>query len=655
MQNIMYSSPCYISPRIYRIGLSTLLLISSPCLFAQTLDMDALFNMDIAELLNVDVSLSSRKEERQFTLAAASYVITQEDIQRSGHRSIPELLRLVPGFHVGKIDANKWGINSRSSTNQFTGSMLVMMDGRTLYNPLFAGTRWGEQDYFIEDIERIEVIRGPGGASWGANAVNGIVNIVTKSAKDTQGTYFYAGVGTGEVHADTGIRFGVKPSEDSYLRFYEKNRLTDNGEYLDNNESNNDGFFKVGDDAYDNGRLEQTGFRLDWDISPKNSLTIQGDTYSGKLRDIRTVSSTVAANDIEISGSNILTRWAHKVSSTSSFTLQSYLDLSQRSDDSFVDEYTIADIDFQHNIQLNNHAISWALGLRKTSDDTSNPATFTLNPSSRTDRLYSAFIQDKWEIISDELWLTMGLKEENNDYTGNEYQPSLKLAWAVNNHNTLWGSLSRVVRTPSRGDSDAILDFGAGGTVVIGDPELESKIVHVAELGHRGVISARTMVETALFYTRIRDHFLDPAALRDDHSYGIEINTHHEINDCWNIEFWVATHLLYSLDPATNETSQNKRIQNPTAHLRSYWDITPNWQFDTLIYFSGNETVSSGTEITKPLHRIDFHIGWKPKDGISLDITLSNMQDDTHDEARESTRINTGVNRGFYSKLSLAF
>ena len=620
-----------------------------------SLDLEQLFDLDIQQLMDIEVTLSSRNQERQFSTPAASYVITREDIRRSGLRSIPELLRLVPGVHVGKIDANKWGINIRDNTNQFSGSMLVLMDGRTLYNPLFAGTRWEAQDYILEDIERIEVIRGPGGAAWGANAVNGIINIVTRTAHDTQGTLVFAGGGRGEVRTDLGFRHGLETGDKVHLRVYEKTRRTDRGEYLDNLVSNNDDDFPVGSDAFDDGRLNQTGFRLDWDIDKQNAFTLQGDYYKGRLHDIRHLSFGVIPNEVNISGSNLLSRWNHRLNDNSSISLQAYLDSTERKDSSFEEEYTTADIDFQHDFTLASHAITWAVGARRTSDDTYNPSVFALSPASRTDRLYSAFVQDRWQAIENQLWLTLGLKEENNDFTGNEYQPSVKLAWTPDTKNTWWASFSKVVRTPSRGDHNAILDFGGGTTIAIGDPALESKQVKTSEIGYRSVISSHSLLDISLFYNHIDDKNVDPTAPREHHAKGIEINTHHEINNDWKIEFWIVSHQLYNEDPTTGIVAEDKQIADPSAHFRSYWNINSRWQLDMLLYYNDEEMHNSNTVTIESYTRVDFHIGWNPSTNLSVDMTLSNMLDDVHGEAREGTRINTGVNRGFYARLAYRF
>lgn len=627
-----------------------------PTATAQDLVMEDLLEMDISQLMQIDISISSRYEERQFTLPAASYIITREDIQRSGLQSLPELMRLVPGFQVGKIDANKWGINSRKTSSQFAGSMLVLMDGRTLYNPLFAGTRWGEQDYLLEDIERIEVIRGPGGASWGANAVDGIINIITRSAEQSQGVYLSAGGGIGETRSDINTRYGFAIDKSTHLRIYEKTRRLDRGEYLDDQDSNNNGYFPVGQASHDDGRLSQTGFRLDKKLaSDQSHFTLQGDYYSGKLHDIRDTSFSVEENSIDVSGGNLLSRWSGRLSSNSNFNLQAYVDQSKRADSSFIDEYSIADIDFQHMINFDRHAFSWSINLRRTSDKTSNPSVFALLPSARTDRMISAFIQDRWEISKDKLWLTAGLKEENNDYTGNEYQPSLNLSWAASPRDTLWTSFSRVVRTPSRGDHNAVLDFGDGTFIPVSDPDMESKVVRVSEIGYRGVFAKHTLLEATAYYNKITDQNIDPNTAVAYRARGIEINTHHDISAQWKLEFWLAYQQLFEQLPDTLQTVEDRLIRSPTAHLRSYWNISPNWQFDTLLYYADNVKNSAGEIIHKNYNRLDLHIGWQARQSTRLDISLSNLLDDVHAESGENTRINTGVRRGIYTRLSVNF
>jgi iron complex outermembrane recepter protein len=637
----------------------------------EDIPLSTLLEMDISELMSIEVNVASRSTERLFNTPAAAYVITQEDIRRSGHRSIPELLRLVPGFHVGRIDANKWGISSRDAGNQFSKNMLILMDGRTLYSPLFNGIYWNLQDTLIEDIERIEIVRGPGGALWGANSISGVVNIVTKSATDTQDGLVYFGAGQGEMQAEAGFRQGFQIDDKTSARLYIKQRHIDHGEYLNSIESSNNNFFPVGTDAYDDGQYSQLGFRLDRSPDNKSELTLQGDIYDGKTRDIRKNSfNTIAdTNDINVHGFNLLANWKYKFSDNQSFSSTTYLDVTDQQDDAFNDHREVFDFEVQHDILWSNQHTSWGFGARYHKDDTSNSnsnSTVTprlnLTPPSKTDHLYHLFLQNKSEIIDNILFLTVGSKFEDNDYSGNEHQPSARLSYTPDEKHSLWLSASQSASTPTRGGQDLYLDFNdffascvASGFTL--DPQLgcilDISTVDVAtsvftkELGYRGFFNKSHMIDIAIYHQTFNDSA--------NHNTGLEIITRHEITNNWKLEYWFVQQRHY-IDNAGID-SLNQSLQSPTMHLRSYWNITPSVQFDLLAYYTSEKKNVSGTNLAaESYERLDSHIYWKYNKHIEFNLAITNITNGVHAEELEDTsRINTGVKRGYFIKMDYTF
>lgn len=404
----------------------------------------------LIELMNMKITSVSKTEERLSDAPAAVYVITHDDIRRSGVTSIPEALRLAPGVHVAREGAHSWAISIRGFNSDITNKLLVLIDGRSVYSPLFAGVFWDVQDTLLEDVERIEVISGPGGTLWGANAVNGVINIITRSAQDTLGGFAEFGGGNQE-QGFAGLRYGGKLGEDAAVRGYLKTFSRDSFRRAD------------GERAIDDWQMNQGGFRLDWQQSEADLFTVQGDIYSGKedgmFRDdfiLGTVPGPDFKDQSDVAGGNLLGRWERQLSETSDFQLQAYYDYSKREIPGTYDEARDTfDIDFQHHFKLGRrNDILWGLGYRWTRDDIDNTTFATFTPDSRSDETFSAFLQDKIDLWDEKLFLTLGSKFEHNDYTGFEYQPNARLSWLPTERQTLWAAVSRAVRTPARLNTD---------------------------------------------------------------------------------------------------------------------------------------------------------------------------------------------------------
>lgn len=390
------------------------LFTADPTWAQQPNPLSNLKQLSLEELMNIEVTSIARKEQRVADTAAAIYVITQEDIQRSGVTSIPEALRLAPGVEVSRVDSNKWAIGVRGFGSRLSRSLLVLMDGRSVYTPLFAGVYWEVQDTLLEDIDRIEVIRGSGGTLWGANAVNGVINIITKKAQDTQGLLLSGGGGSEEKGFGS-LRYGGKVGENFNYRIYGKG-------------FRRDAAATRGLSDFDDWQMGQGGFRTDWKPHEGDSLTIQGDAYDGRSGQRTQVSrlsapfSIPVQEDAEFSGMNLLGRWSRTLSKSSSLALQMYYDRTDRREPTFQEQRNTFDFDFQHRLQpTGRQELIWGLGYRYTRGDTKSVPTITISPSNRADNLFSAFVQDEIVLVQDRLRLTVGSKFEHNDYSGFEF------------------------------------------------------------------------------------------------------------------------------------------------------------------------------------------------------------------------------------------
>ncbi len=408
-------------------------------------DIQYLKKLSIEDLLNIEVTSVSKKTEKVFNAPAAAFVITSEDIRRSGVTSIPEALRMAPGLQVGRINANSWMITARGFSGVFANKLLVLIDGRSVYSPLFSGVFWDVQDLLLEDVDRIEVIRGPGATLWGANAVNGIINIITKPAVETQNSLVSAGIGT-EERAFGGARFGAKISDTAHFRVYAK--------YFNRDEGQN----ALGLQANDDWNALRGGFRLDWQESDFDTITIQGDIYESDAGMTLTNATFIppytesVTGENESNGGNLLTRWEHKLSQTSEIALRLFYDYTHIDQPLLEEDRDTFDIDFQHRFELTErNEVTWGMGYRNTDDDIVSGLLTVIPESVRMER-FSAFVQDRITLWDDTIWLTLGSKFEKNEFTDLEVQPSGRLLIKPDEAHTLWASVSRAVRTPSRGE-----------------------------------------------------------------------------------------------------------------------------------------------------------------------------------------------------------
>ncbi len=466
--------------------------------------------MSVEDLMNMQVTSVSKRAQKVGDAPAAIFVITQEDIQRSGARNIPELLEMVPGLEVARIDENKWAIGSRGFNGRFDDKLLVLIDGRSVYTPLFSGVYWDVQDVMLEDVERIEVIRGPGATLWGANAVDGVINIITKKAKDTQSALVKAGGGDEELTAD-GVRYGGQVGDKGYYRAYVKGFDWGSSTSL------------IGQDAYDGWHQESGGFRSDWTLSHRDSLTVQGQMYhsrDGETLTIPTLSapySSTFANTGDYSGGNILSRWNHSFDNNSSISLQAYFDRTNYADANlFVDHESVYDVEFQHDFHIGeSHEIVWGAGYRSIQDRNDPTFTVAVQPNQGQYNQFNAFFQDEIRFLNDRLRLTIGSKLDHNDFTGFEIEPNVRLLASLSRNQSVWGAISRAVRTPAITEeglrlNEAVVPPGAPPFYsplpviesVYGSPQFKSEDLLAYEVGYRVQATKTFSADIAAFYNK---------------------------------------------------------------------------------------------------------------------------------------------------------
>ena len=433
------------SPLLLLAVLTLLATATDQTLGQERRDPPALNELSLEDLLNIEVTSVARRVQPQFEAATAIYVITAEDIRRSGFTNVPEALRLVPGISVAQVNGNQWAISARGFGYRFSNKLLVMIDGRTVYTPHFGGVYWEVQDVLLEDLDRIEVIRGPGATLWGSNAVNGVINLVTKSSNQTQGGMLSVGGGS-EERGFGGARFGGRIGETFYYRVY--------GKYFNRDEQ----ISVSGRRAADGWDVSRGGFRVDWDLSGSDQLVLLGDLYTGSLgRTVRQASllppfaSTI--DDLaDVSGASALAHWKHGFSETSSARVQLYFDRVLRNDVTVRDKLSTVDLDLQHSFAMGTRqSVVWGAGYRYDSDDINGGFAYSVTPRSETRPRLSAFIQDEIEVVPQRLRITLGSKVERAHRGRPEYQPSIKLYWAPRPDHALWAAVSRAVRIPTRG------------------------------------------------------------------------------------------------------------------------------------------------------------------------------------------------------------
>ncbi len=627
-----------------------------------------LMDMSLEALMDIEITSAAKKPQKKSEAAAAVFVITNDDLRRWGVMNIPDALRRVPGLQVARIDAGKWAITARGFNSRFSNKLLVLIDGRSVYTPLFAGVYWEANEVMLEDVERIEVIRGPGGTLWGANGMNGVINIITRSASDTQGALVTAGIGN-EERGFTNLRYGDSVADDIDFRVYGTFHSVDEGEAIDN------GFIPPA--AHDDVRFAQGGFRMDWGDDGSDSFTLQGDLYRGSAGQQLLLASSPGpvTENADYQGGNLLYRWTHRISQNSNHMLQAYFDSVSLDSAVLSEDRNNIDIEFQQHLALGTrHDLVWGLNYRSFRDHPAPTLIYSLSPPKRVVDLFSAFIQDEVNLLDERLKLTLGSKFENNDFTGFEAQPNIRLAWLTDNGNTLWGAVSRAVRTPARGEHDIALQTNPAPPPleIFGNQDFKSETLIATELGYRLSLGGQVSVDLTAFYNeyddlRTVDIYTPAPPLEasfnnnmEGNTLGLEIDTH------WEIRPWLVlnanyTHLEIDLDLKNGSTDLvSLGIEDASPeHQANLWieaDLDHDVELDAGLRYVGS-IVTPGFPRIPAYVALDMRLGWAPRSGLELSITGQNLLDSAHPEFNPDFIFSmpTGVERSITGKITLNF
>ncbi len=648
-------------PRRVAVALALWLALWLPTQMAVARDADAdLLSLSIEDLMDIEVTSASKRAQRLSEVPAAVTVLTSEDIRRSGMTHIADLLRMVPGLHVANIDSNTWAVTARGFNSQFANKLLVMIDGRSVYTPLFSGVYWDVQDVVLEDIDRIEVIRGPGGTVWGANAVNGVINIITKDASQTQGLLVTGGGGSID-QGNATARYGGAIGENIHYRWSVK--------YLNRGDFDN----RDGLEAHDAWDAIRGSFRYDIKASERDHFTFQGDYYDGEVD--QTTVGLLVQDENDISGGNVIARWERTLSEESNLQLQFYYDRTERSGDLLGEDRDTFDADFQYRLSpLPGHDLVWGVGYRMTHDEIDNSLFVSFSPEDRTTHLVSAFVQDEISLIDDTLSLTLGSKFENNDYTGLEYQPSVRVLWTPHQRHSAWASVSRAVRSPSRAENDITLltlnpipppPFA----LFTGNDAFDSEDLLAFELGYRAQPLERVSIDVAAYYNDYQDLRssevgvpnplvlpLSGANKLDAQGYGLEISSTWDVTDFWRL---IGGYTLMMLDvdrvDGSNDPTAGGQEKDTPEHqfqLRSRFDLPWNLEFDTTLFYVGKVPNQGVGDYA----RLDARLGWRPSSHIELSVVGQNLTKHRHDEFGTSfTKVPTAIPRSVYGQLTLRY
>jgi len=631
---------------------------------------DELTELSLEELMGIEVHVTSvsRKEESRERTAAAIHVLTREDIRRSGATSLPEALRHVPGLHVARLSSGGYAISARGFASEFANKMLVLIDGRSVYFPLFAGVYWQNQQVLLEDVERIEVILGPGGAMWGANAVNGVINVITKSAADTQGTYASTLLGVHE-RAGAELRSGVALGRDAHLRVWGRHAQREGLEPAPG----------YGDEEF---RQLQGGFRADWGAPGADAWTLSGDAFDNvDQRDIQT--AVFGPPYVELrpldgrhQGGNLLARWTRPRADGTSMSLQGYYDRFELG--TSLTDYQLGtfDLDFQDRRRLSErHELSWGLGYRHTDSDSQGTELLSFSPAERHDDLFSAFVLD--EVRPSERWtLSLGAKLEHNDYSGLELQPSGRFSFHATEHGTLWGAVSRAVRTPSQAEDGirfvtGVDPFLVGGfdtaLILTGNEDFDPEELTAYELGYRFQTGPRVTWDLALFvndYDRLSTlgiglptpggptgMFL-PITFENGaagQTWGGELSLNAALSEDWTVGAGIS-HIQFALDGETDTAVESVTPTNQ-LFLESSHDLGADWEADGTLWWV--DDLSGGVS---DYARLDLRLGWRVSEHFRLTFGAQGLfHDDEPEFPDDYFGAYYGNRTAGYVKLELSF
>ncbi len=640
-------------------------------------------DLDIAQLMSITVTSVAKKEQPLLDAAAAIFVITQEDIRRSGATTLPDVLGMAPGVQVAKINSNKWSVSTRGFAGYTSNKLLVLIDGRSVYSPAYSGVFWDMQNTLLEDVDRIEVIRGPGGTLWGANAVNGVINIITKKSQHTQGGLVR--IGGGNQLFSTAGRYGAKISDNTYGRAYVS---------YDSYSSNS--MYESSKSAEDEWRPLQTGFRFDGEATQGLEWTLQGDAYR-KEGEQRTsfhwqqdppyfIGDSI--DDSLNKGANILGRIHKDFGEGKALTFKAYYDFSNRDEHFYQLDFETLDLDIQYETPLGDrNNLTFGLGYRSVWGDFDEK--FQVQLKDRQDNLYSAFIQDEISLVPDRLLLTLGTKYEHNDYTGSEWQPSARILWKPQNRHALWLSAARAVRTPAMVEHGGKVlismyptpDGRMAPLYMTGNEGFKSEELYAYEAGYRWQATDRLFFDATVFYNdydRIQSltHTIGPTGYQADFTNSTTgESSGFELAVDWKVTNELSFALAYSYfdidlhsgrdEMLSDSIKGDTRSDSTPSHqlsLRGSYYLLPNLQLnmwgryvDSIrnYYFSQNGgqylDVDGGVIM-------DANLIWTPRQGLELMLAAQNILDSRRlNFVSEYATPPTEIERSVFGKITWKF
>ena len=653
-----------------------LLIISSS---VQADDIKELKAMSLEQLANMEVSIASRTPQSIEKTAAAVFVITSEDIRRSSATDIPELLRMVPGINVAQIDGSHWAVSSRGFNGRFANKLLVLIDGRAVYSPQFSGVYWNAQDTLLEDVERIEVIRGPGASVWGSNAVNGVINIITRSAEDTQGNLLSVSAGDPKA-ARIGLRHGGAINNDMDYRVYAKFRK--NNKFSDTHTNK----------ANDDWKSRRMGFRVDGLLTADDDFTVQGDIYKNRASETSLYPDLLLGQKqypqtLDDQGGNILARWQHSLDNADQTIMQIYYDYQNR--DETDDKRHTIDLDFQyHFAPMGQHKLTMGVGYRRNKDDINGvPNYLNYIPEKETQENYNAFIQD--EIQINERWIfTIGSKFEDNEYTNTEIQPSARLLWQPKDKHALWMAVSKASRTPSRAETSLLghQEYVPANPPTlpvpvlitgIGNPKQKSESLIAYEVGYRFHVADQFSFDISGFYNDYSDlrtiearqlnyahlpAYLEQLYYFDNkgkgHSWGTEIAVDWRWTENTRLQM-AYSYLEMDLikDNGSTDVSlaaAEKSSPKQQLSVRLDYDPATNWETDLWLRYT-DDVYASGD--MPDYWTLDARLAWLVNKKLTLSLVGQNIFDSSQKEYRDELRMieSTEVPRGFYARAVWKF
>lgn len=607
-----------------------------------------LTSISIEDLMNIQVTSASKKAESLSAAPAAIFVITGEEIRRGGFSSVPDALRIVPGLYVVQQNAHVWLVSARGFSSSTNDKMLVLIDGRLVYSPTFGGVYWDVQDPPLADIDRIEVIRGPGGTLWGANAVNGVINIITKEPAKTQGALVATSAGVNEGYAAS-TRYGGKVGENFAYRIYG----TSNDWLPTVNAS--------GAENYDAWSISQGGARFDWNASQKDTVTFDGQGYSGRVRDVDQVFSPASAVAAQVDsngvvkGGHVLGRWKHTFNDRSVTDVLGFCDWTDRSNVLLTDSRNLCDIEFQHNFSFaGRQSLTWGGSVMTTGQ--ASPSTFTISvlPPERRDTTYSGFLQYDIVIVPDKFRLIAGSKFEHNNYTGFEFQPQVRAVWTPWKQHTFWAALSRAVRTPTRVEAGLryrVAQINPAPPPVTflldsSDPGVKSETVLASELGYRYQWKETVSLDATIYYNDYRRliGFTPPAAgiinpspfyvdvplylgnVGGGQTHGLELSLKYAPVPRWTVSTGITE--LRGNSVAASEFPAAAANPRQQVNVRSKLDLTQRVNLDAMYFYC--DAISKALP---QVNRVDVGVSTNPIHGFTFSVWGRNLQQDRHEEA----------------------